>query len=153
MTDLKRDMGPSFNDYEFYLLYPGAEPSVDDEVTAWRNGGWRLGGLTGRRHWVRKKKGNGMTKQEAMLKIAHAVRITVGLGQIDPMRRKEIENFVVCLEALGLIKFDEPKSEDDLLTEALHAAWRAAGQKNATHGPLAINKALLDAGFEIRRRA
>lgn len=63
-----------------------------------------------------------------------------------------VQDMLSVIEGLGLIKFDEPKTEEELVLEALQAAWRAAGQQNAMTGPLAIAAALQARGFQIARQ-
>lgn len=62
-----------------------------------------------------------------------------------------VHDMLSVIEGLGLINFEEPKTEEELALEALQAAWRASGQQNATSGPLAIAAALDAHGFKIVR--
>lgn len=95
-----------------------------------------------------------MTREQAVERIKARI-ISRAPHVVDLVRESiEIGWILDAIEALGLIKFDEPETEEDTIFKALKdGARRAAGLTTSSQIAGAISGALTAAGFEIRRKA
>lgn len=159
--NLRHTLGEDFDKYEFEFLAAGVEPSVDDEVA--KGDGWSLGGWKGLRHWSRKKKGSGMTREEIFDRARVALladwRTRHPKWEWGPQSDSAVYDMLAVLEALGLIKFDEPGAGDALSALAEANWYYHTGENHFNEGRVGAAGAsviaqILDAaGFEIRRKA